>query len=116
MYIGTYYPHTYIYLSGPAISLCPEEPASELAPEGDAMWATAVYQLPAVSSTGFSNKILDTEREGERKERLTFHNCKFSSQSMSRGFLSFLRFDSIYGLSFIAKKLWDGQEEKLLKK
>ena len=38
------------------------------------------------------------------------------SVNVKRGFLSFLRFDSIYGLSFIAKKLWDGQEEKLLKK
>ena len=32
------------YLSGPTISLWPEEPASELAPEGEAMRATAVYQ------------------------------------------------------------------------
>ena len=49
-------------------SLWPEEPASELAPEGEDTVATAVYQWLAVSNTGFSNNILDTGRaQGEKR-------------------------------------------------
>ena len=39
------------------------------------MWATAAYQLPVVSSTGFSNNILEKGGGGEKG--------MFSSQSMS---------------------------------
>ena len=50
--------NTLPYFSGPVISLCPEEPASELAPDGEDTTATAVYQWSADSRTGFSNSIL----------------------------------------------------------